>query len=168
MLLPREPGAVNGMSERAIAWRMSDELPLYWTESQTAGFVAALNQSAEFQKAARKFDGDIVFRCLDHPDGADIEVVYAIRRGPVTMQWRGEPSPSSALRNAPFDKKRAFARTTAPFSVWVKLDRGEMNVVQAIASPDYHVEGPKLKIMANIGVFNAMSAVASKMPKRYA
>jgi hypothetical protein len=30
------------------------------------------------------------------------------------------------------------------------------------------LDGPKLKIMANIGMFNAMSAVGSKLPKRYA
>ena len=144
------------------------EPPLYWTAEQTDQFVEALNQSPEFQKAAKKFDDDIVFRCLDHPSGRDVEVVYAIRKGHVTAIRREEAAPSTAIRAKPFDKKQAFARTTAPFSVWVKLDRGEMNVVQAIASPDYQVEGPKLKIMANIGVFNAMSSVASKLPKRYA
>lgn len=143
------------------------EPPLYWTAEQTEQFVDALNRSPEFQKAARKFDDRIVFRCLDHPAGKDIEVVYTIQKGQVTAARTEEDAPSTALRKKPFDKKAAFARTTAPFSVWVKLDKGEMNVLQAIASPDYEVEGPKLKIMTNIGVFNAMSAVASKLPKRY-
>ena len=144
------------------------ELPLYWSAEQTDEYVEALNRSPEFQKAARKFDDAVVFRCLDHPSGKDVEVVYTIDRGAVTADRREEDAPSSALRQEPFDKSRAFARTTAPYAVWVKLDKGEMNVVQAIASPDYRVEGSKLKIATNIGVFNAMSAVASKLPKRYA
>ena len=143
------------------------EPPLYWSPEQTEQFVEALNQSPEFQKAARKFDDTVVFRCLDHPSGKDIEVAYRIQKGSVSADRREEDAPSSAIRNAAFDKKQAFARTTAPFSVWTKLDKGEMNVVQAIASPDYKVEGPKLKIMSNIGVFNTMSSVASKLPKRY-
>ncbi|HJL17443.1 MAG TPA: SCP2 sterol-binding domain-containing protein [Sandaracinaceae bacterium LLY-WYZ-13_1] len=144
------------------------EKPLYWSAEYTQAFVAALNESAAFQKAAKKFDDRIVFRCLDTPQGEDVEVTYTIRNGQVTADRRAETAPSSAIRNAPFDKKVAFARSTAPFDVWVKLDKGEMNPVQAIASPDYQVEGPKLKIMRNIGMFNAMSSVGSETPKRYA
>ncbi len=95
-------------------------------------------------------------------------MTYRIKNGQVSEERREEPAPSRAIRDAPFDKKKAFARTTAPYAIWTKLDRGEMNVVQTLTSPDYHLEGPKLKIMANIGVFNAMSAVASRLPKRYA
>ncbi len=144
------------------------ELPLYWSAEQTREYVAALNQDPAFQKAARKFDDSVVFRCLDTPGGTDIEVTYRIKNGQVSEERREEPAPSRAIRDAPFDKKKAFARTTAPYAIWTKLDRGEMNVVQTLTSPDYHLEGPKLKIMANIGVFNAMSAVASRLPKRYA
>ena len=38
----------------------------------------------------------------------------------------------------------------------------------ALASPDYHIEGPKLKIARAIPVLNAMSAVSARLPKRYA
>ncbi|MBZ0115694.1 MAG: hypothetical protein K8H88_01775 [Sandaracinaceae bacterium] len=144
------------------------ELPLYWSSEQTDAFVRALNEDAGFQKAARKFHGEVVFRCLDSPERKDVEVAYAIDGGRVTHRYRAEDAPSRALRDAPYDKASTFARTTAPFRIWMRLDKGEMNVVQAIASPDYVMDGSKLKIMANIGVFNAMSAVASRLPKRYA
>jgi hypothetical protein len=146
---------------------MADDPPLYWSAAQTEQFVKALNESEKFQKAARKFDDQVVFRCLDTPEGEDAHVTYTIRNGQVSADRWTEPAPSSAIRNAPFDKKKVFARTTAPYAVWVKLDKGEMNVLQALRSPDYQVEGPMLKIMSNIGVFNAMSDVASSMPKRY-
>lgn len=144
------------------------ELPLYWSAPQGRAYVDALNADPEFQKAARKFDGAVVFRCLDTPEGLDVEVTYRIRSGRVTDERREAPAPSREIRDAPFDKKTMFARTTAPYSIWAKLDRGEMSVLQTLTSPDYHLEGPKLKIMANIGMFNAMSAVSSRSPKRYA
>lgn len=146
---------------------MSD-LPLYWSEAQTDEYARALNEDPDFQKAARKMDATIVFRCFDTPEGEDVEIAYTITHGRVTQARRAEKAPSRAIRDAPFDKSRAFARTSAPFRIWTRLDKGEMNVVQAIASPDYVIDGSKLKIMANIGVFNAMNAVASRLPKRYA
>jgi putative sterol carrier protein len=147
--------------------------PLYWSDAYSRALVEAFRKDPDFQKAARKFDDTIVLRCLDAPTEEgngkeDVEAVYRIRHGEVTLTRRAEPAPSRALRDAPFDKGSVFARTTAPYALWARLDRGEMNVLQALASPDYVVEGPKLKIMANIGLFNAMSAVASRLPKRFA
>ena len=48
-----------------------------------------------------------------------------------------------------------------------KLDKGEVSVARAIASPDYRVEGSKLKIMRHMAVFQAMAAVGADTPKRY-
>lgn len=143
-------------------------LPLYWSSDYTDALVTALRQDPDFLKASRKLDDVIVLRCLDAAGGLDVEATYRIRHGTVELTRREEKAPSSAIRNAPFDKHSVFARTTAPYALWTKLDRGEMNVLQAIASPDYAVEGPKLRIMTNIGLFNAMSAVAARLPKRFA
>ena len=140
---------------------------LYWSADQGDAYVRALNESPEFQKATRKFEGRVQFRCLDNPEGDDVVATYTIHRGSVTFDRRAEAAPSSSIRNEAFDKKALFARTTAPYELWVKLDKGEISVVKAITSPDYRVEGPKLKIMANIGLFNAMGSVGSKQHKRY-
>lgn len=144
------------------------ELPLYWSDAFVDVFVKALGDDAAFQKAARRFHGVVVLRCLDAPGGDDVEATYRIDAGVVTASVRRERAPSSGLRQAPFDKAVALARTTASYDLWRALDRGEMSVVRAIASPDYHVEGSKLSIVSNIGVFNAMSAVAAGIDKRYA
>lgn len=146
---------------------MSDAPHHYWTPEFTELFVAELNRDPNFQKAARKFSGTVIMRALDAPGGKDVEAVYHIDRGRVSVESEREDAPSSAIRNRAFDKHRAMARTTAPYSLWCKLDRGEMNVLQAIASPDYQVEGSKLKVMSNVGMFNAMTAVARRLPKRY-
>ncbi len=143
---------------------MSDLLR-YWTPEFADLFVKTLNEDGDFQKAARKFDDTIVLVCLDTPDGKDVSQALHIHRGRVTQDLVIEDAPG-ALRRAPFDKK-TMARTTAPYAVWCKLDRGEMNVVQAIASPDHKIEGPKLKIARSLPVLNALSAVASGIDKRY-
>jgi len=139
----------------------------YWTQPFIDILEKELNRDPGFQKAARKFQGRVALRCLDTPEGKDVEGIYEIDRGRVTIHAEFDDAPSSAIRNRPFDKSRLFARTTAPYDLWVRLDKGEMNVVQAIAHPQYKVEGPKIKIMTNIGVFNTMGDVASRLPKRY-
>jgi len=78
-----------------------------------------------------------------------------------------EAAPSEAVRESPFDRNEALARATAPYEVWTRLDKGEMNVLGALASPDYKIEGATIKIMLNIGVFNALSDVASNIDKAY-
>ncbi|MGF1466826.1 MAG: hypothetical protein ACFCGT_11900 [Sandaracinaceae bacterium] len=144
------------------------EPPLYWSAAFTDAFVANLQADEGFQRAARTFDQAIQLRCLDNPEGEDVAVTYRIRRGAVEVERWAEAAPSAALRDDPFDGETLMARTTAPYRIWCRLDRGEMNVLQAIASPDYRLEGPKLKVLRNIRVFNAMSAVAAKTAKRYA
>jgi putative sterol carrier protein len=147
---------------------MADALPLYWSAAYLDVFVDALRADPDFQRAARKFDGVVILRCLDTPEGEDVEAAYHLSNGSVRVERLAEKAPSASFRSKPFDGGRAFARTTAPYRLWTKLDRGEMNVLQAIASPDYHVEGSKLRIMANIGLFNAMAAVGARTPKRFA
>ena len=145
-----------------------DQLPRYWTPAFVEKFVDALNSSPKFQRAARSFSATIVLRCLDTPDGEDCVSKYSFEKGRCTTHsFEREPAPSSRIRGAAFDKREALARTTAPYAVWTKLDRGEMNVAQALVSPDYSIEGSKLKIMRYIGVFTALGDVASSVQKRY-
>lgn len=142
--------------------------PQFWTPEFIEAFVEAMNEDASFQKAARGFSDTIVFRCLDHPAGEDIEASYRFENGEVegVELWQ-EDAPSHELRNSPFDKSDGLARATAPYDVWVKLDKGDMTPLGALTSPDYHVEGPKLKIMANMAVLNGMSAVSKRIDKTY-
>lgn len=143
------------------------DTPRYWSPEFVDVFKQALEEDPAFQKAARNFSDKVVLRCTDTPDGKDMSAVYTIDHGKVDIALTVEEAPSRDLREAPFDRRRYLARTTAPYRLWVRLDKGEMNVLQALASPDYKVEGPKLKIMANMGMLNAMNAVAAKTPKTY-
>lgn len=142
--------------------------PQYWTPEFVEAFVEAMNDDADFQKTAGSFSNTIIFRCLDHPTGQDIEAAYTFEDGEVTdVQLWMEDAGSDDFRDDPFDKSAALARATAPYRIWVKLDKGEMTPLGALTSPDYVIEGPKLKIMSNMGVLNGMGDVASRVEKTY-
>ena len=142
--------------------------PQYWTPEFVEAYVEALNEDAAFQKVAGSFSNTIVLRCLDHPNGEDIEATYTFEEGEVTdVQLWVEDAGDPDFRDDPFDKATALARATAPYRVWVQLDKGEMTPLGALTSPDYQIEGPKLKIMANMGVLNGMGEVASRVDKTY-
>lgn len=146
---------------------MSDA-PRYWTPAFVERFVEVLNSDPAFQRTAGSFSDTIVLRCFDTPDGEDITAAYTFDDGQVVDVdvWIDE-APSEAMRDDPFNGEAALARATATYDTWAKLDKGEMGVMQALASPDYEIEGSTLKIMANIGVFRGMNKVAADIEKTY-
>lgn len=146
---------------------MMSSAPRFWTEACMAAIAAAFNASPRFQRAAKSFSETLILRCLDTPDGQDCAASFTFSKGTcVSHDFRNAPAPAPLRREA-FDKKKAMIRSTAPYDLWVKLDRGEMNVAQAIVSPSYNVEGSKLKIMRYVGVLTAMNAVVAEVEKTY-
>lgn len=143
------------------------ELPRFWTPAFIERFVDAMNHDPDFQKTVADFSETIVFRCLDDPDGKDIAAAYTFDEGYVSAKIEQGDAPAPEIRDAPFDRDTMFARATAPYHVWVKLDKGEMTALGALSSPEYKIEGPKLKIMLNMHIFNAMSEISASIPKTY-
>ena len=147
---------------------MADAPPRYWTPAFIEAFVEALNDDPGFEKMAGSFTDTIILRCFDTSDGQDVEAAYTFEDGQVVdvEVWMDE-APCREMRNDPFDKDEALARATATYAVGAKLDRGEMSVFEALTSPDYKVEGPKLRLLANINIFNGMNTVAAAVDKTY-
>lgn len=147
---------------------MSEVPPRYWTPAFIERFVAALNRDSAFQRTAGAFTDTIVLRCFDTPDGEDVSAAYTFDDGRVVdVDLWIDAAPSEAMRADPFDGGEVLARATAPYNVWTRLDKGEMGVMQALASPDYRIEGPRLKIMTHLGVFRGMNRVAAGIEKTY-
>lgn len=146
---------------------MSDA-PRYWTPEFISAYVEALNSDAEFQSTAGSFSKTIILRCLDTPDGEDVEAAYTFENGSVVdVDLWIDDAPSEDMRNDAFDSSTAMARATATYDIWVKMDTGEMGVTQALTNPDYQIEGSMMRIMSNIGVFRGMNTVAAKVEKTY-
>ena len=146
---------------------MSDA-PRYWTPAFIQQFVEALNEDKEFQKTAGSFSKTIELRCLDTPDGEDVTAAYTFENGSVVdVDLWIDDAPSEQMRNASLSDSTAMARASAPYDVWVKMDKGEMGVTAALTSPDYNIEGSMMQIMANIGVFQGLNAVAASIEKTY-
>ena len=139
----------------------------YWSRDFMEALVRELRKDATFKKASRKFADRIELRCLDTPAGKDVSTVYRIERGEVVGEYREEPAPSRALREEPFEPGQRFARTTASYELWRRVDQGEVGVLKAIRSPEYRVEGNPLKVAANVGIFRAMNAASGRLDKDY-
>ncbi len=143
------------------------DVPRYWTPAFIEAFVDRLNEDQDFQRHAHRFSDTIVFQCLDTPDGRDVRATYEIDAGFVTAHVIDEEAPSEVVRNGRFDSHSGLARATAPYDVWRRVDDGSLSIMGAMASPDYRIEGSRMKIMLNLSVFDALGKVASRMPKRY-
>ena len=143
------------------------DVPRYWTRAFIEAFVERLNEDPDFQRHAHRFSDTIVFQCLDTPDGRDVRAAYEIDSGYVSVQITDEEAPSAVVRDGRFDSQSGLARATAPYDVWRRVDDGSLSIMGAMASPDYRIEGSRMKIMLNLSLFDALGKVASGMPKRY-
>jgi hypothetical protein len=143
------------------------DLPRYWTPAFIEAFVERLNEDPGFQHHARRFSSKIVLQCLDTPDGRDIRATYDIDAGYVSVDVVDEDAPSAVVRNGRFDSRSALARATAPYDVWRRVDDGSLSILGAMASPEYRIEGSRMRIMLHLSIFDAQGQVASAMPKRY-
>ncbi|MBK8263365.1 MAG: hypothetical protein IPK80_18720 [Nannocystis sp.] len=141
--------------------------PRYWTREFVDALAEALGRSDRFQRAASGFSEALILRCLDTPDRQDCAATFIFERGRLVRHSYEAYDAPSRLRGQPFDNKSALARSTAPYGLWVRLDRGEISVPQALLSPDYDIQGSKLKIMRYVGVLTAMNAVVAALPKTY-
>ena len=144
------------------------DTPQYWTPAFIEVFVEAMNSDPDFMDTTGSFTNAIILRCLGGPDGQDIEAIYEFENGEVVnVEVWMDDAPCAEMREEPFDKDAALARATATYEVWQKLDQGEINVMQALASPDYTVEGNKLKILSHLGIVNGMNEIAARIEKTY-
>jgi len=145
------------------------EAPLYWSPAFIEAFVEHINSDEEFQTTAGAFSRTIVLRCFGTPTGDDVSAAYTFDDGQIVDVdlWIDE-APSDEMRNEPFDRSEAMARATADYETWVKVDTGEMGVMQAVTSPDYQIEGSMMRIMSNMGIFRGLNEVAAGVEKRYA
>lgn len=146
---------------------MSD-VPRYWTPEFVERFVEALNGDDEFQEVAGSFSETLELRCLDTPEGDDVSATYTFDDGTVVdVDLWIDDAPSDQMRNESFDENEALARATAPYEVWVKMDRGDLGATEALASPDYKIEGSMMRIMSNMNVFRGINQVAADVEKTY-
>ena len=139
----------------------------FWTEPIAHVMLEKLNSDAKFQKLAANVDAVIQLRCKDTPDGTDVCATYHIHDGRLDLkEWDEGPAPA-AWREAPLDKKKILARTTAPYPIWVKLDTGEFGVIDAIINPNYKFEGAKLKVLRHLRMFSRIADLSQELEKRY-
>jgi putative sterol carrier protein len=147
---------------------MSDDVPRYWTPEFVEAFVESINSDEEFQDKAGSFSETIELRCLDTPDAEDVSATYMFEEGRIVDVdlWIDE-APSEQMREEEVDTDAIMARATAPYDVWVQMDKGEMGAAEAIASPDYQIDGSMMQVMSNMGVFRGMMSVAAEVEKTY-
>lgn len=147
---------------------MSNDAPRYWTPEFVEAFVDSVNNDDEFQDKAGSFSETVELRCLGTPDEEDVSATYAFEDGQIVdVDLWIDDAPSDQMRDEPVDKNEVMVRATAPYDIWVKMDKGEMGSTDALASPDYQIEGAMMKIMSNIGVFRGLNKVAAHVEKTY-
>jgi hypothetical protein len=139
----------------------------YYTKAWVDEVCRRLRASDEFKQTARKLNGTFVFRVLDGPGGADRTTHWVFHNGVIT-EWSYEsaPAPWEELRNAPYDSSWVM-RSTTTYAMMADLNRGDISVVRALASPKYHVEGRKTLLLQMMKSLNMWNDIAASVEVKY-
>lgn len=123
-----------------------------------------MNSDPEYLKKNSSFSIKWCNVITDCPGGVDRKEIWIIEKGKcLSLTVEEKPAPSD-FRAEPFDRKKVDYRNTASYEVMAKLFRGEISTLQALRNPNYKVEGPKVKLMTQMGRLNAWNDIAKKIP----
>lgn len=124
-----------------------------------------LNGTPEHLKASRSLTGTFCFRIYDCPDGTDRVVYWEFDEGKcINISWEVEAAPSKGIRDLPFDKSGLRARTSAPFDMFLALNKGQISVLKLLTNPKYRIEGSKTDAMKNMKALNSWNRVCMSIP----
>ena len=127
----------------------------YFSKAWSEACRESINNSEKHLKNAKKLNGTWDFRVLDGPDGKDRHVTWTFENGKATdLKFECKPAPWTELRAIPFNPD-LVARFTAPLEMMAKLNKGEIGPLKALSSPEYHMEGKKMKIISMIQGVNS-------------
>ena len=104
---------------------------------------------------------------LDAPGGVDRLLTYTFERGKIVSAVLEEKPAPSDLRKIPFDGTKVFMRTTGSYEAYVKLNKGEITPLQALAQGVYKFEGDFMKIQAKTPGLTYFTDICASIPCEY-
>ena len=124
-----------------------------------------LNSNPEHLAAARNFTGTFCFRLYDCPDGTDRIAYWKFDKGKcLNISWEAGPAPWKEIRELPFDKATTIGRTSAPFDMFLALNKGEIGILELLRDPKYKIEGSKVEAMKQMKGLNSWNRVCMGIP----
>ena len=124
-----------------------------------------LNSDQQHLADAKSLTGTVCFRNYYCPDATDRIAYWEFDKGKcLNISLERRPAPAKEVRELPFDKSRAMARTSAPFQKLLALNKGEVSVLKLLTDPSYKIEGPKMEAMKHMRGLNSWNRVCQEIP----
>ena len=124
-----------------------------------------LNSDQQHLADAKSLTGTFCFRVYDCPDGTDLIAYWKFDKGKcLHISLESQPAPAREIRELPFDKSKAIARTSGPFVRVLALNKGQVRVLKLLTDPSYKIEGPKMDAMKHMKGLNSWNRVCQEIP----
>ena len=124
-----------------------------------------INSDDKHLAAAKNLTGTFCFRVYDCPDGTDRIAYWDFDRGSLlNISLETKPAPDEEIRGLPYDKTKIRARTSAPFSKVLALNKGEISILKLLTDRNYKIEGPKAEAMKYMKGLNSWRRVCGSIP----
>jgi len=139
----------------------------YYSKAWLEAGKEALNNSEKHLKQGKKLNGIFDFRILDGPDGKDRRGTWEFENGKcLNVSYECQPAPWTELREMPLDSGHV-GRISCPFSLLAKLNKGEMSPMKAFTTPEYILEGQKMKFITMMTALNSWNEHVARIECNY-
>lgn len=114
---------------------MSYEFP---SDAWVKALMEVANNSAAYQSAAEKWEGDLVFTIQKGPGLAEEKYLYM-------DLWHGECRSAKELQSA--NEENAEFEIAAPLVTWRKVLEGQLDPIRGISTRQLKLRGSMMKIL---------------------
>jgi hypothetical protein len=139
-----------------------------FTRELTEEVVTICNGDAEHLDKAKLLNGAFVLVAHDTPDSTDVCLLYKFTNGHIdSYEFEEEDAPSSFRDRTFRPMVDGLARVSASYETFVKLDKGEIEVADALSSSDYKIDGNMMMLMPLMQAMESFSGKVRALAKEY-
>ncbi len=133
-------------------------MPVFPSEEWVSQYIEKINQSREYEDAARKWEGDFTFIILKDEKLPQTANLYLdlfhgkCRSGKLSF---GDSAPKSEFIYS------------GPYRNWIRLLNGELDPIQSILTGKFKLKGPMMKIMRYTRAAKALVNTANQVETEF-
>jgi len=125
----------------------------------------AINESEEYEKAAKTWEGDILFVATDLPDVVAEKYGGKKELGLWLDLWHGKSRNWEFVEDV--GSKQATFVISATYETWKKVLRGQLNPVRGMMTRKLKVKGSLPKILRYANAAIALLKAVQKVPTKF-
>ncbi len=144
---------------------MSEKIKYFLTEEWVKSAHEFINESEDYEKAAKTWEGDILFVATELPEKVREKLTDKDKIGFWLDLWHGKSRGYKFVEDP--DNFKATFTITATYENWKKVLKGELNPVRGMMTRKLKVQGNLAKILRYTNAAIALLKAVQQVPTKF-